>query len=37
MARFVLVHSARVIELDAGHSPHLTQPDEVAEVLSSLA
>jgi pimeloyl-ACP methyl ester carboxylesterase len=27
---------ARVIELDAGHSPFLTQPDELADLLSSL-
>lgn len=30
-------HGARVIELDAGHSPFFTQPDELADVLSSLA
>jgi pimeloyl-ACP methyl ester carboxylesterase len=29
-------HGARVIELDAGHSPNLTQPDELADLLSSL-
>jgi pimeloyl-ACP methyl ester carboxylesterase len=29
-------HGARVIELDAGHSPFLTQPDELADVLSSV-
>jgi pimeloyl-ACP methyl ester carboxylesterase len=29
-------HGARVIELDAGHSPFLTQPDELADLLSSL-
>ena len=26
-------HGARVIELDAGHSPFFTQPDELADVL----
>ncbi len=30
-------HGARVIELDAGHSPFFTQPDELADILSSLA
>ncbi len=30
-------HGARVIELDAGHSPFLTQPEELAGLLSSLA
>ena len=30
-------HGARVIELDAGHSPFFTQPDELAGVLHSLA
>jgi pimeloyl-ACP methyl ester carboxylesterase len=30
-------HGARLIELDSGHSPFFTQPDELAEVLSSLA
>ena len=30
-------HAARVIELDSGHFPFLTQPDELADVLSSLA
>jgi len=35
--RTARAHGARVIELDAGHSPHLTQPDELADVLSSLA
>ena len=28
---------ARVIELDSGHSPFFTQPDELADMLSSLA
>ena len=49
MARFVLVHGGwhggwcfrrlaqGVIEFDSGHSPFLTQPDELAEILSSLA
>ncbi len=27
---------ARVIALDSGHSPFLTQPDEFADILSSL-
>ncbi len=30
-------HGARVIELDSGHSPFFTQPDELAEVLDALA
>jgi len=30
-------HGARVVELDAGHSPFLTQPDELADVLNELA
>ena len=30
-------HGLRVEELDAGHSPFLTQPAELAELLSSLA
>ena len=30
-------HGARVIELDSGHSPFFTQPDELAGILSSLA
>jgi hypothetical protein len=30
------VHGARVIELDAGHSPFLTQAAELADILSSL-
>ncbi len=30
-------HDARVIELDSGHSPFLTQPAELADMLSSLA
>jgi hypothetical protein len=30
-------HGARVIELDAGHSPFFTQPDELADVLDELA
>jgi pimeloyl-ACP methyl ester carboxylesterase len=30
-------HGARVIELNAGHSPFITQPGELADVLSSLA
>lgn len=35
--RTARAHGADLIELDAGHSPFLTQPDELAEVLSSLA
>jgi hypothetical protein len=30
-------HGARVIELDSGHSPFFTQPDELAELLDTLA
>jgi pimeloyl-ACP methyl ester carboxylesterase len=30
-------YGARVIELDSGHSPFLTQPDELANVLDTLA
>jgi pimeloyl-ACP methyl ester carboxylesterase len=30
-------HGARAIEIDAGHSPFLTHPDELAATLSSLA
>jgi hypothetical protein len=29
-------HGARLIELDSGHSPFLTQPAELANILSSL-
>lgn len=29
-------HGARVIELDSGHSPFFTQPEELADVLASL-
>jgi pimeloyl-ACP methyl ester carboxylesterase len=35
--RTARVHGARVIELDSGHSPFITQPDELADVLDSLA
>ena len=35
--RTASTHGARVIELDSGHSPFLTQPDVLADVLSSLA
>ena len=35
--RTARAHGARVIELDAGHSPFLTQPEELAALLSSLA
>ena len=34
--RVARAHGARVIELDSGHSPFLTQPDELADMLSSL-
>jgi len=30
-------HGARVVELDAGHSPFFTQPDELADLLDALA
>ncbi len=30
-------HGVRVVTLDSGHSPSLTQPDELAELLESLA
>src|SRR5690349_21052901 len=30
-------HGACVVELDSGHSPFLTQPDELAELLDGLA
>jgi pimeloyl-ACP methyl ester carboxylesterase len=30
-------HGARLIELDSGHSPFLTQPDELAGILDSVA
>jgi pimeloyl-ACP methyl ester carboxylesterase len=30
-------HGARLIELDSGHSPFITQPTELAEILSTLA
>ena len=30
-------HGAQVIELDSGHSPFFTQPDELADVLDGLA
>jgi pimeloyl-ACP methyl ester carboxylesterase len=30
-------HGARIIELDSGHSPFLTQPAELAEVLATAA
>lgn len=35
--RTARTHGARVIELDAGHSPFLTQPAELADLLGSLA
>jgi Alpha/beta hydrolase family len=35
--RTATTRGARVIELDSGHSPFLTQPAELADVLSSLA
>ena len=34
--RTARTHGARVIELDSGHSPFLTQPSELADVLSSI-
>jgi pimeloyl-ACP methyl ester carboxylesterase len=34
--RIARAHGARVIGLDSGHSPFLTQPDELAHVLASL-
>jgi pimeloyl-ACP methyl ester carboxylesterase len=34
--RTARTHGARVIELDSGHSPFLTQPAELADILSSL-
>lgn len=34
--RTARIHGARVIELDSGHSPFLTQPAELASILSSL-
>ena len=36
-ARTGRAHGARVIELDAGHSPFITQPGELADVLVSIA
>ena len=35
--RTARTHGAGVIELDSGHSPFFTQPDELADALSSLA
>lgn len=35
--RTATTHGAQVIELDMGHSPFLTHPEDLAEVLSSLA
>jgi pimeloyl-ACP methyl ester carboxylesterase len=35
--RTARAHGARVIELDSGHSPFFTQPDELADVLGALA
>ena len=34
--RTARIHGARVIELDSGHSPFLTQPAELARILSWL-
>jgi pimeloyl-ACP methyl ester carboxylesterase len=34
--RTACTYGARVIELDSGHSPFLTQPEELADLLSSL-
>jgi predicted alpha/beta hydrolase family esterase len=36
-ARTAEEHGARLIELDAGHSPFFTQPDELAFLLDTLA
>jgi pimeloyl-ACP methyl ester carboxylesterase len=35
--RTAKAHGAELVELDAGHSPFLTQPDELAALLASLA
>lgn len=35
--RTARAHGARVIELDSGHSPFFTQPDELAGLLDALA
>jgi alpha/beta hydrolase family protein len=35
--RTARAHGARLIELDAGHSPFITQPDELAAILAALA
>jgi alpha/beta hydrolase family protein len=35
--RTTRAHGARLIELDAGHSPFITQPDELAAILAALA
>jgi len=35
--RTARTYDARVIELDSGHSPFFTQPDELADIVSSLA
>ncbi len=35
--RTAAAHGAHVVRLDAGHSPFLTQPGELAEALSSVA
>jgi hypothetical protein len=35
--RTARTHGARVIELDSGHSPFLTQPSELADLLGSPA
>ena len=35
--RMAHAYGARVIELDSGHSPFLTQPDELADLLDAIA
>jgi predicted alpha/beta hydrolase family esterase len=35
--RTAQTHGARLIELDSGHSPFITQPDELAALLDTLA
>lgn len=35
--RTAKAHGAQVVEIDSGHSPFLTQPDELASILASLA
>jgi pimeloyl-ACP methyl ester carboxylesterase len=35
--RMARAYGARIIELDSGHSPFLTQPDELADLLNAIA